>query len=59
MVYVLRRHLPWITTLLVGLALVAAGLFFVIEGLNTRDEVKQQLVDEQITPTSNYWAATR
>ncbi len=53
MVYVFRRHMPWITTLFVGLTLVAAGLFFVIEGLNTRDEVKQQLVDEQITTTDD------
>ena len=43
-----RRHGPWLSTLAIGLALVAAGTFFVVEGLATRNEVKAQLMDEQV-----------
>jgi hypothetical protein len=33
---------------LLGLALLAAGIFGLVAGLNTRAEVRDQLVDEQI-----------
>lgn len=52
MLWFIRRHAPWITCMIVGFTLVAGGLFFIIAGNSTRSEVRQQLVDEQITTSS-------
>ena len=48
MEYLLRRHGPWMASAVVGLTLMAAGLFFVVAGLDTRAEIRQQLSDEQV-----------
>ncbi len=48
MIFILRRHGPWVSGALLGLSLLAAGIFGLVEGLNTRAEVRDQLVDEQI-----------
>ena len=31
MTYLIRRHLPWVATLAIGLCLLAGGLFFVVK----------------------------
>ena len=48
MIFTLRRHGPWASAAFLGLTLLAAGVFGLVEGLNTRSEVRDQLVDEQI-----------
>lgn len=53
MLYLMRRHLPWVATLLIGLCLLAAGLFFIVKGLETRADIKEELRDEQITTSKD------
>ena len=48
MIFTLRRHGPWASAAILGLTLLAAGIFTLVEGLDTRAEVRDQLVDEQI-----------
>ena len=48
MIFTLRRHGPWAGAAILGLTLLAAGIFTLVEGLDTRAEVRDQLVDEQI-----------
>lgn len=48
MLWLIRRHSPWVATLVIGLILVAAGLFFLVKGLDTRAEIREGLIAEQI-----------
>ena len=48
-----RRHGPWLSAAFVGITLLAAGIFTLVEGLNVRDEIHDQLVEEQITTTAD------
>src|SRR5690349_16713240 len=47
--YFARRHLPWIAAAVLGLALVGAGGFLIVSGIQTRDYISGQLRDEQVT----------
>jgi hypothetical protein len=51
--YFLRRHLPWIAALVLGLGLLTGGLYMVVRGISVRDEVRDQLRDEQITTSQD------
>ena len=53
MIFILRRHAPWASAAFLGLTLLAAGIFGLVEGLNTRAEVRVQLIDEQIVTTQD------
>ncbi len=46
--YFLRRHLPWISALVLGLLLVVIGGSFVIQGMDVKDEIRDELRAEQI-----------
>jgi hypothetical protein len=50
--YFARRHLPWLASLLLGLILMAAGGFLIIQGIDVRNQIRDELRAEQIT-TSN------
>ena len=51
--YFVRRHLPWISTLVIGLVLSALGLFFIFSGMSARDEIRDQLRDEQVMTSAD------
>lgn len=53
MMFTLRRHGPWASAAFLGLTLLAAGIFALVEGLDTRAEVRDQLVDEQIVTSQD------
>lgn len=46
--YLMRRHLPWLASLAVGLVLLGGGAYMVFAGLRTRDELRQELRAEQV-----------
>jgi hypothetical protein len=46
--YFLRRHAPWVSSLILGLLLVIGGGYMVVQGLSVRDEIQDELRDEQI-----------
>jgi hypothetical protein len=46
--YFLRRHFPWVAALVLGLCLLAGGAYMVIEGISVRNEIRDELRDEQI-----------
>ncbi|MSQ22348.1 MAG: hypothetical protein EXR53_03440 [Dehalococcoidia bacterium] len=48
MLYLFRRHSPWVSTLAIGLCLLAGGLFFVVKGLDAKEMIKAALVAEQV-----------
>lgn len=48
MQYNLRRHGPWLSTAVIGLALVAAGLFLAVRGADARADIERELRDEQV-----------
>ncbi len=48
MVYLFRRHSPWVSTLAIGLCLLAGGLFFVVKGLDAKEMIKAAHVAEQV-----------
>lgn len=48
MSYFLRRHLPWIAASVMGLLLVAVGAYSIIQGLDVRNQIRNELRDEQI-----------
>lgn len=52
MLWFLRRHGPWISSVAIGLLLVAAGTFFIVKGASTRNELRNQLAAEQIITSS-------
>jgi hypothetical protein len=51
--YFLRRHFPWIAALILGFSLVAGGLYMLVQGISVRDELRDQLRDEQITTSQD------
>jgi hypothetical protein len=51
--YFLRRHFPWIAALVLGVCLVAGGLYMVIQGISVRNEIRDELRDEQITTSQD------
>jgi hypothetical protein len=51
--YFLRRHFPWIAALILGFSLVAGGLYMIVQGISVRDELRDQLRDEQITTSQD------
>ena len=53
MIFILRRHGPWAASAFLGLTLLAAGIFTLVEGLDTRAEVRDQLVDEHIVTSQD------
>jgi hypothetical protein len=46
--YFARRHLPWLSSLAIGLVLLAGGGFMVLSGIETRDSIREELLAEQI-----------
>ena len=46
--YFFRRHAPWVSSLILGLLLVVGGGFMVVKGLSVRNEIRDELRDEQI-----------
>jgi hypothetical protein len=51
--YFLRRHIPWIASLVLGLCLLAGGLYMIVQGMNVRSEIRDELRDEQITTSQD------
>jgi hypothetical protein len=51
-VYFAKRHLPWLSSLMVGLILLGGGLYMVVQGMHTRDLIRDELRAEQVM-TSN------
>jgi hypothetical protein len=47
--FFIRRHLPWLASLALGLILAAAGAFLIVQGIDVRNEIRDELRDEQIT----------
>jgi hypothetical protein len=48
-----QRHLPWLASLLLGLLLLVAGGYLVFSGIEARDEVRNNLRDEQVMTTAD------
>ncbi len=48
MMWAIRRHSPWVSTLFIGLCLLAGGLFFIVRGLEAKEQIKAALVAEQV-----------
>ena len=46
--YFMRRHLPWLASLAVGLVLLGGGAYMVLEGVRTRNELRDELRAEQV-----------
>jgi len=53
MVFFLRRHSPWVSTLVLGLLLVVAGVYLVVQGIDVRDRIRTELRDEQVTTSQD------
>ena len=51
--YFLRRHAPWIASGILGLLLLIGGAFMVVQGISVRNEIRDELRDEQITTTQD------
>ena len=51
--YFLRRHAPWLSSLAVGLILLGGGTFMVLQGMQTRDMIRDELRAEQITTAAD------
>src|SRR5215211_3091634 len=50
--YFFRRHAPWISSGILGLLLLIGGAYMVIQGIDVRNEIRDELRAEQII-TSN------
>src|SRR5687767_15084575 len=46
--YFLKRHGPWLSSGLIGLLLIGGGAFMVFQGISVRNEIRDELRDEQI-----------
>ena len=53
MQYFLRRHAPWVSSLVLGLLLVVGGAYMVIQGVSVRNELRDELRDEQIVTSAD------
>jgi hypothetical protein len=53
MTYFIRRHLPWLSAVVLGLTLAAAGLIFVVKGVDTKNTIRDELRAEQIITSSD------
>jgi hypothetical protein len=53
MVYFLLRHSPWLSSLALGLVLVAAGVYTLVRALDVRAEIRDELRDEQIVTSQD------
>ena len=51
--YFLRRHAPWIASLILGISLAAGGIYMVTQGMSVRTEIRDQLRDEKITTSAD------
>jgi hypothetical protein len=51
--YFLRRHAPWVSSLILGLLLVVGGGYMVVQGLAVRNEIRDELRAEQITTSQD------
>jgi putative Mn2+ efflux pump MntP len=46
--YFFRRHAPWLASLALGLLLLVGGGYMVVQGISVRNEIRDELRDEQI-----------
>ena len=46
--YFFRRHAPWLASLALGILLLAGGSYMVVQGIAVRNEIRDELRDEQI-----------
>lgn len=53
MEYLYGRHLPWVATLLIGLCLLGAGLFFIVKGQDTRGLIRDNLATQDVTTSAD------
>ncbi|HXG43043.1 MAG TPA: hypothetical protein VNL95_10020 [Dehalococcoidia bacterium] len=53
MLYLLLRHSPWVSALALGLVLLAAGTFTLVRALDVRDQIRDELRDEQIVTSQD------
>jgi hypothetical protein len=53
MLYLLLRHSPWLSSLALGLVLVAAGVYTVVRALDVRAEIRDELRDEQVVTSQD------
>ena len=44
--YAMKRHLPWLSALTLGLCLIALGAYFLARGYSARADIRQELRDE-------------
>jgi hypothetical protein len=51
--YFLKRHLPWVGSLMIGLVLLIGGGFMVVAGLDTRNQIRDELRAEQINTSAD------
>jgi hypothetical protein len=51
--YFFRRHAPWLASLVLGLALVVGGVYMVVQGVSVRNEIRDELKDEQVTTSQD------
>ena len=49
----MRRHLPWLASLAVGLVLLGGGAYMVLAGMQTRNEIRDELRAEQVTTSGD------
>ena len=51
--YLVRRHLPWISSLVLGLVFLGGGAYMVFQGVDVRNEIRDELRDERVTTTQD------
>jgi len=51
--YLLLRHSPWLSALALGLVLLAAGAFTLVRALDVRQQIRQELRDEQVVTSQD------
>ena len=51
--YFFRRHAPWLASLILGILLMVGGGYMILQGQDVRDQLRDELRDEQIITSSD------
>ncbi len=51
--FFVQRHLPWVGSLITGLLLLGSGIAMAVVGLQTRDQIREELRAVQVTTSTD------
>lgn len=51
--YFIRRHSPWLASLVLGICLLVGGIYMIVQGISVRNEIRDELRAEQITTSQD------